>query len=59
MEKFEVYSMWASAQAYMLLLLVHLCTNGFAGSKEKAAECLNVKNAFAVLMFVPQFPEDL
>lgn len=49
--------MWASAQADKLLLLVHLCTSGFAGSREKAADCLDVKNAFAVLMFVPQCPE--
>lgn len=55
MEKFKVYSMWASAQADMLLLLVHLCTNGFAGAREKAAECLNVKNALTVLVFVLQF----
>lgn len=50
MEKIKIYSMWTSAQADMLGLHIHLYTNGFAGSREKAPESLGVEMASLVLL---------
>lgn len=50
MEKFKIYSVWTSAQADMLGLHIHLYTNGFAGSMEKAPELPGDKVASLVLL---------